>query len=206
MDIFKAITYPLLGLLPCNTRTTYRWWLPVVAVVLAGLLFWACDTQSVVYRALIVEEGIPHFSIEYPEQYQVERNYVDDKGIVEEVRLRNMFGPAGISIRFSRYDYTPDPRTIVKSLTDLNRRNPSFRLMEERTVEVSGSPAEMAVSSIVIETINGFRTSGEPLVTRLTCLARGNLLGIIQMGSPESRSDADKRDYEHLLRTFKFLD
>jgi hypothetical protein len=171
----------------------------------------SCREEPRSYNELILEVvDSLFFAFEYPSDYDDQSFYVESD--IAPVNLNIFLGrsaPEGDHNEILLHIDTIEPwleRPNAKSLLDfdleLDRNSkPEFRLLERSSVMVGTIQAEQAVFSYSLSALGlGF------IVERTVYFDYDGLIYNFRVSADQSVAGTANVDFEHLLKTFKFLD
>lgn len=174
-----------------------------------------CDNlKETTYKTFTLAKGIAHYSFEYRTYYKPKNpSTSDDKysgvaldgPIINDIKSYTQIY-VQVWVPSSGRFIPPDAKTMLEG--DLKMRSEVF---ESKILDQS----ELTIDLVLAEQlVYSERDIGPPLlgirekyyiVTRRVYFDHNRLIWRITMASDSSTAEADKADFEHLLKTFKFL-
>jgi hypothetical protein len=180
------------------------------------LLGTACGkTVPTGYFIYTLQQGVRHFSIEYPAHFNVTTVQLLE---AEKYTMVDIYGPfmkkervrTRIWVTVSQKESQPqDAITALDATLSIARTLPGYNMMERNTLNVNGIKAEQVeyfyYASRSDYEVNILKLEVAPTVAREVCFLYGGAIWTMSMTSYEATVEADKLYFEHLLETFKVL-
>jgi hypothetical protein len=192
-------------------------WLDVKLVVLLIGLVTLTGCSSNAFETFTLEEGIGHFTFEYPERYEVEKVETrSDLGYTHVILSGSVSNPekGGIDYTFigvfieETSAYFPSAEvTLETSLAEASQHLPDYQLLEQSTLSVAGVEGQQ----IVYYYDRGVYYPEEPVqepiptVMRKVYFDHSGLIWSISIRSNQAAAETAQADFEHLLETFQIL-
>ena len=165
------------------------------------------------YKQLSVEEGIAHFSFEYPCNWEIgivdtSEDYTDVSVTGAHIRTRGAHLPSSTWILFVDWPDGDIPSAAAAMEDSLSfwETQDAFELLERSVVEIAGVRAELVV--FLDEISRDWVRVPEPVpsISRELYFDCGGLIWNIYCSSILDAAEADNVHFEHLLETFRILD
>jgi hypothetical protein len=191
--------------------------LHIMVLIITCSMFSSCQSTGInSYKTFVMEEGMIHFSLEYPSSYIVD--YLKPAEATGNHRDVDLFLVGPTSRSENNYtnigigagppdDYAQD----AKSLSEKAERNAAswkyYELLYRGEIIVSGVHA-YRLDFQNIDIVPAIAVGDEPAieVTRRVDFDANGFIWTIFIDSPSSTAEADKVDFEHILQTFQILD
>ncbi|MFC2035816.1 hypothetical protein ACFLUJ_06825 [Chloroflexota bacterium] len=200
-----------------NTRFPY-WVFTLVIVIVIGILILTVGGGN---RTFTLREGIGHFSFKYPSRYEPEIVRTETGPLGPETYVVLFTSTTGHAI----VEYH-DAEILVhignieargrnsEEAAEFNisywSRDEDFRLIERSSIEVAGIRGEQIVYSYVNEFTPhvslGMHSVNKPAIRRGVFFDYNGQSWSISVTGHESIDDIVKKDYNHILETFKIIE
>lgn len=177
------------------------------------------------FSEFVLREGIAHLSFEYPVSFEKPYAQMIKEGALQctavdsrSIPRRKEEKPAEFSLLVSRPNLRyPDAKTALESFIKAAEEDQSyqaedpeygeFRLLERYPVTVAGVNGELIVLSCWWAATFWVRAEPElSAIVRIVYFDHSGLIWKIMFSSHVDRSEEDKANFEHMLKTFKVLD
>ena len=175
-----------------------------------------CDSSG--YKTFTLEEGIGHFTFEYPARYEVE--LVEERSDLGYTSV-TLSGPGpnlkkgGMDYTFfdvfvdETNDYSPDAGVALQHTLALVSEWPDYQFLEQSTVSVAGVEGQQ----VVYFYDRGVREYPEdpepeplPTIMRDVYFDHSGLIWLLAIRSNQAVAEDANVIFEHILETFKILD
>jgi hypothetical protein len=175
---------------------------PIVLAILliTGLFSCSCDKTGK-YKEIIVDEGVHHFSFEYPNFYDKPRWTVNSTSC--EVKALGAFIEPGVGLEFLFINYFPVDNEFPDFTTHfeyvlkrMKAHFDDFTLIERGSMTIDGLKGESALYSY----------TGSDFYTVYTAnFQTNNTIWDIKLIADKFVIDQAKSDFSHILESFKIL-
>lgn len=168
------------------------------------------------YKLFTITKGIGHFSLEYPERYEIGIVEFgnDSQGKYSHASFRwdppkeEQMSKASSDIDIEVYEKTAtltDGQSSLEVALRLSANTKKdYKLIEYFNVTVAGEQSYGAVYSWT--RLPGVPNAPlKPVITREIDFVHDDLIWMVEMTSDSSTADIDKADFDHMLQTFKIF-
>ncbi len=194
--------------------------LPLVLILLFGVTVYGCtDNSENTHKTFIMEEGVVHFSLEYPSKYKIDSNKpAETEGNrFEKSTYFSLDGP--LNQQVNDYvniliavappdDLIHDAEGAIERAEKQAAKWDGYELFGKSEIEVSGYQGYRIDYRMVniVPVIAGDSEEPRYSVYRDVRFDAKGYVWMIQISSDSSTAEEDKEDFEHILKTFKVLE
>jgi hypothetical protein len=191
----------------------------VTDIIILGLSLAGCQNDDSTYKTFTMEEGVVHFSIEYPSVYKT--NYIQSAEISGNKDQKSAYFSLDGPLNKKTKDYAhiliasappdsliPDAQEGIVRAERQASKWQGYELQKKAELVVDGYRAYRIDYKIINIVPVIAEDSNEPFykVYREVRFDAKGYTWMIQISSDSSTAEADKADIEHILATFKVLD
>lgn len=196
-------------------KTNLRLPFLLISVLLLSIVASGCSSYKIINnngsKTLVMNKGIGKFSFDFNPKYErygileTTNSYTDFslKGPkVDEAGRSTIISFAVLKSPYSSY------QSALDNTLSLYEKSRDFKLLERFPITIAGEKGEQAVYYYLETLTNEALIKGiKPVhvITRRAEFFHDNLAWSLDMGSLESTADADKVDFEQIIRTFNIL-
>ena len=188
-------------------------WAALTLLLIAATSATSCGNSD--YRMFSLNEGIGHFSMEYPAEYTVTRIDIrnDSASKYTDIGLgtRPVAGSPGLN-EISIYAWPAESsETAVLVLDGLLARASSifqdFRLLDRFAVMIGDMEGQGATFSWTASvSVNASEANTLAAVSRMVCFRHGDLAWEVHVASGEAVKEQAETEFQRILDTFRILD